>query len=74
VVVGLAERHGLDDRAPRRIVALHQEHPSGLRVHFACPREEVDPGHPAQVVIDDEQRHGLVQLGQPAQHRQPGGG
>ena len=25
VIVGLAERHGLDDRAAHRVVALHQE-------------------------------------------------
>ncbi len=43
-------------------------------MQFVGAGEEVDPGHPAQVVIDDEQRHGLVQFGQPAQHRQPGGG
>jgi hypothetical protein len=73
VVVGLAERHGLDDRAARRVVALHQQHPLGQRVYLVCARQEVDPGHPAQAVIGDEQRHALVQLGQPAQRGQPRG-
>ena len=36
--------------------------------------EEVDAGHLAHVVVDDEQRHGLVLVGQLAQHRQTRGG
>jgi hypothetical protein len=64
VIVGLAERHGLHDRAARRVVALHQEHPFGQRVHLMCAREEADSGHPGHVVVDDEQRHGFVLAGQ----------
>ena len=74
VIVGLAERHGLDDRAARRIVAFHEKHPFGQRMHFMCAHEEVDPGHLAHVVVDDEQRHGLVLAGQRAQRRQSRGG
>ena len=70
VIIGFAERHGLDDRAARRVVALHQEHPSGERVQFVRARQEADSGHLAQVVVDDEQRHGFVLVGQLAQHRQ----
>ena len=74
VIVGLAERHGLDDRAARRVVALHQEHPLGQRVQLMCAREEADPGHLVHVVVDDEQRHGFVLGGQFAEHRQSRGG
>ena len=74
VVVGLAQRHGLDDRAARRVVALHQQHPLGQRVHVVGAGQEVDPGHLGHVVVDDEQRHRLVLAGQLAQRRQSGGG
>ena len=74
MVVGLAERHGLHDGALRRVVALDQEHPFGQRVHAMCARQEVDPGHPAEVVIDDEQRHRLARVRQPAQRGEPRGG
>jgi len=37
-------------------------------------RQELDPGHRAQVVIDDEQRHQVAGAGQLAQCRQPGVG
>ena len=74
VVVGLAERHGLDDGAARRVVPLHQQHPLGQRVHLVGPGEEINAGHPGHVVVDDEQRHRFVPIGQPAQRRQPCGG
>ena len=73
VVVGLAERHGLDDRAAHRVVALDQEHPLGERVHLPGARQEVDSRHLGHVVVDDEQGHGLVPVGQPAQGGEPGG-
>jgi hypothetical protein len=37
-------------------------------------RQELDPWHRGQVVIDDEQRHRLAGVGQLAQFRQPGAG
>jgi hypothetical protein len=73
VIVGLAEHHGLHDRAARRVVALDQEHPLGQRVHLVGPREEVHPGHLRHVVIDDQQRHRHAGVGQGAQRGQPGG-
>jgi hypothetical protein len=63
-VSGLAERHGADDGAVRRVVTLHQQHPLGQRMHRVGPGEEVNPGHPAEAVVDDEQGHGLVPISQ----------
>jgi hypothetical protein len=74
VVVGLAERHGLDDRAACRVVALHQEYPFRRRVQLVGAGQELQPGHLGHVVVDDQQRHGLVVRGQPPQRRQPCGG
>ena len=73
VVVSLAQRHGPDDRAARRVVALHQEHPLGQRVQGMRGPEEIDPGHLAHVVVGDEQRHRLVPGSQLAQRRQARG-
>jgi hypothetical protein len=73
VVVGLAERHGAHDRAACRVVPLHQQHPLGQRVHLTGPGEEVDAGHLAHAMVDDEQRHRFVPVGQPPQRRQPCG-
>jgi hypothetical protein len=73
VIVGLAESHGLDDRAAHRVVALHQEHPFGQWVHLVCAREEIHSGHLAHVVVDDKQRHGVVPVGQATQRRQSNG-
>ena len=39
-----------------------------------CAGEDVDAGHLGHVVVDDEQRHRLVLVGQLPQHRQSGGG
>src|SRR5450755_3336688 len=36
--------------------------------------EHFNPGHLAHLVVDAEQRHGLVLVSQPAQSRQAGGG
>ena len=74
VVVSLAQRHGPDDRASRRVVALHQEYPFGPRVQGVRGPEEVDPRHLAHAVAGDEQRHRLVLVRQVPQRRQPGGG
>ncbi len=74
VVIGLAQRHGLDDRAARRVVALDQEHPLGQRVQVMRTGQEVDSGHLAHLVIGDEQCHRLAPAGHLAQPRQPGGG
>jgi hypothetical protein len=74
VVVGLAERHGLDDRALRRVVTLHEQHPLGSRVHAVGPGEKVDAGHLAHLVVDDEQGDRHLLAGQFAQHLQSRGG
>jgi hypothetical protein len=71
VVVGLAQRHGLDDGAAHRIVALDQQHPLGQRMHGVRPGQELDSGHLVHVMIHDQQRDGPVRLGQAAQRGEP---
>ena len=43
------------DRAARRVVALHKEHPFGPRVQAMGTGQEVDPHHLAHLVVGDEQ-------------------
>ncbi len=44
-------------------VALHQEHPLGPRVHAVRAGEELDAGHLAHLVVDDEHGHRDVLIG-----------
>ena len=68
----LAQDHRLDDRAPRRVIPFHQQHPHGLRMHLAGAAEEGNAAHPAQVLADDEKCRRHAADGQLAERRQPG--
>ncbi len=74
VIVGLAQRHGLHDRALRGVVTVDQQDAHGQRVHLVGQPEERDPAHPAQFLAHEEQRHRHAAVGQLAQGREPGGG
>ena len=74
MIVGLAERQGLDDGAAGRVVALYQEHSLGPRVHAVRAGQELGAGHLAHLVADDEHGHRDVLIGQLAKHRQSRGG
>jgi hypothetical protein len=67
----LAQDHRLDDRARRRVIPLHQQHPHGLRMHLVSAAEEGNAAHPAQVLADDEQCHRHAADGQLAERRSP---
>lgn len=67
----LAQDHRLDDRARRRVIPLHQQHPHGLRMHLAGAAEEGNAAHPAQVLADEQGRRHAAD-GQVAERRQHG--